>query len=82
LAIRKLATASEIQAELRHRIQVSPQLDRDDREIIRAPMPIRLDEPDHRGCNWTVPRYPGPKDRVRFLDELVRAMQAEFNLQE
>ena len=77
---RKLATASEIRAELQRRIRASLELGAESRELVTAPMPVRLARRDHSGCNWTVPPYSGAAYLEAFMAELVRTAQAEFNL--
>ena len=78
--IRKLATASEIQIEMQSRIRASPELDEASRDLLRAPMPTRIEEHGHGGCNWAAPEYRGSEQLERFMAALVQAAQEEFNL--
>ena len=76
---RRLATREQIAGEMQRRIAKSTALDGDCRECT-APSIYLLQEPDEAGCNWSPNVYGGPAVCANVILEIVREVQAIYNL--
>ena len=78
--LRKTRTASQLQDEVRRRIERAPEVVEDGVKI-RVPRP-QMQEPDARGCNWTMKNFGNAIGFDRTVDEALKAVQKEYNLSE
>ncbi|ALL68221.1 hypothetical protein K788_0000672 [Paraburkholderia caribensis MBA4] len=78
--LRKTRTASQLQDEVRRRIERAPEVIEDGVKI-RVPRP-QLQEPDASGCNWTMKNFGNAIGFDRTVDEALKAVQKEYNLSE
>ena len=78
--LRKTRTASQLQDEVRRRIERAPEVVEDGVKI-RVPRP-QMQEPDANGCNWTMKHFANAIGFERTVDEALKAVQKEYNLSE
>ena len=76
--IRKMLNASQLQQEANRRLHRLPEIVEDGVKI-RVPRP-QLQEPDKSGCNWTMKHFGNAVGFERFIDEVLTAVRAEYNL--
>lgn len=76
--IRKTLNASRLQSEVSRRLHRIHELVEDGVKI-RVPRPQRQD-PDKSGCNWTMKHFGNAVGYERFVEEVLAAVQAEYNL--
>lgn len=76
--IRKTLNASRLQDEVSRRLHRIHEIVEDGVKI-RVPRP-QLQEPDKSGCNWTMKHFGNAVGFERFIDEVLTAAQAEYNL--
>ena len=78
--LRKTRTASQLQDEVSRRIHRAPEVVEDGVKI-RVPRP-QLQEPDASGCNWTMKHFGNAIGFERVVDDVLKAVQKEYNLSE
>lgn len=76
--IRKTLNASRLQDEVSRRLHRIHEIVEDGVKI-RVPRPQKQ-EPDASGCNWTMKHFGNAVGYDRFVDEVLRAVRAEYNL--
>ena len=76
--IRKTLNASRLQNEVSRRLHRIHELVEDGVKI-RVPRPQKQD-PDKSGCNWTMKHFGNAVGYERFVEEVLTAVQAEYNL--
>lgn len=76
--IRKTLNASRLQDEVSRRLHRIHEIVEDGVKI-RVPRPQKQ-EPDASGCNWTMKHFGNAVGHDRFVDEVLRAVRAEYNL--
>ncbi len=76
--IRKTLNASRLQDEVSRRLHRIHEIVEDGVKI-RVPRPQKQ-EPDTSGCNWTMKHFGNAVGYDRFVDEVLRAVRAEYNL--
>ncbi|WP_116138615.1 hypothetical protein [Trinickia diaoshuihuensis] len=76
--IRKSLNASRLQDEVSRRLHRIHEIVEDGVKI-RVPRPQKQ-EPDASGCNWTMKHFGNAVGYDRFVDEVVQAVRAEYNL--
>lgn len=76
--IRKMRNASQLQDEVSRRLHRIHEIVEDGAKI-RVPRPQKQD-PDASGCNWTMKHFGNAVGYERFVDEVLTAVQAEYNL--
>jgi hypothetical protein len=76
--IRKTLNASRLQNEVSRRLHRIHELAEDGVKI-RVPRPQKQ-EPDKSGCNWTMKHFANAVGYERFVEEVLTAAQAEYNL--
>lgn len=76
--IRKTLNASRLQDEVSRRLHRIHELVEDGVKI-RVPRPQKQ-EPDAAGCNWTMKHFGNAVGYERFVDEVLAAARAEYNL--
>lgn len=76
--IRKTLNASRLQNEVSRRLHRIHELVEDGVKI-RVPRPQKQD-PDKSGCNWTMKHFGNAVGYERFVEEVLAAVQAEYNL--
>ncbi|TAM55993.1 MAG: hypothetical protein EPN57_01120 [Paraburkholderia sp.] len=75
---RKTLNASRLQDEVNRRIHRIPEIVEDGVKI-RVPRPQKQ-ELDKAGCNWTMKHFGNAIGYERFVDEVLTAVRAEYNL--
>ncbi|WP_442808039.1 hypothetical protein [Trinickia soli] len=75
---RKSLNASRLQAEVNRRLHRIDEIVEDGVKI-RVPRPQGQD-PDKSGCNWTMKHFGNAIGYERFIDEVLTAVKAEYNL--
>lgn len=76
--IRKTLNASRLQDEVSRRLHRIHEIVEDGVKI-RVPRPQKQ-EPDKSGCNWTMQHFGNAVGYQRFVDEVLFAVRAEYNL--
>lgn len=76
--IRKSLNASRLQDEVSRRLHRIHEIVEDGVKI-RVPRPQKQ-EPDASGCNWTMKHFGNAVGYDRFVEEVLRAVRAEYNL--
>ncbi len=76
--IRKTLNASRLQEEVSRRLLRIPQIV-EEGVTIRVPRPQKQDL-DATGCNWTMKHFGNAVGFERFVDEVLNAARAEYNL--
>lgn len=76
--IRKSLNASRLQDEVSRRLHRIHEIVEDGVKI-RVPRPQKQ-EPDASGCNWTMKHFGNAVGYDQFVDEVLRAVRAEYNL--
>ncbi len=76
--IRKTLNASRLQDEVSRRLHRIHEIVEDGVKI-RVPRPQKQ-EPDKSGCNWTMKHFGNAVGFERFIDEVLTAVRAEYNL--
>ncbi|HEX7681924.1 MAG TPA: hypothetical protein VF446_00005 [Trinickia sp.] len=76
--IRKTLNASRLQNEVSRRLHRIHEIVEDGVKI-RVPRPQKQ-EPDKSGCNWTMKHFGNAVGFERFIDEVLTAVRAEYNL--
>ena len=76
--IRKTLNASRLQSEVSRRLHRIHEIVEDGVKIA-VPRPQKQ-EPDASGCNWTMKHFGNAKGFERFVDEVLTAVRAEYNL--
>lgn len=76
--IRKTRNASQLQDEVSRRLHRIHEIVEDGAKI-RVPRPQKQD-PDASGCNWTMKHFDNAVGYERFVDEVLTAVRAEYNL--
>ncbi|WP_321800380.1 hypothetical protein [Caballeronia sp. J97] len=76
--IRKTLNASRLQQEVDRRIHRMHDIVEDGVKI-RVPRP-QLQEPDKTGCNWTMTHFGNATGFERNIEEVLKAVRAEYNL--
>jgi hypothetical protein len=76
--IRKTLNASRLQDEVSRRLHRIQEIVEEGVKI-RVPRPQKQD-PDKSGCNWTMKHFGNAVGYERFIDEVLTAVQAEYNL--
>ncbi|WP_206956443.1 hypothetical protein [Trinickia acidisoli] len=76
--IRKTLNASRLQDEVSRRLHRIHEIVEDGVKI-RVPRPHKQ-EPDATGCNWTMKHFGNALGYERFVEEVLTAAQAEYNL--
>ncbi len=76
--IRKTRNASQLQDEVSRRLHRVHEIVEDGVKI-RVPRPQKQ-EPDKSGCNWTMKHFGNAVGYERFVEEVLTAVQAEYNL--
>jgi hypothetical protein len=76
--IRKTLNASRLQEEVSRRLQKLPEVN-DEGVRIAVPRP-KLQEPDKKGCNWTMKHFGNAAGLERSIATVLEAVQAEYNL--
>ncbi|MGG1948627.1 hypothetical protein AB1286_28125 [Trinickia sp. NRRL B-1857] len=76
--IRKTMNASRLQDEVSRRLHRIHEIVEDGVKI-RVPRPQKQ-ELDASGCNWTMKHFGNAVGYDRFVDEVLRAVRAEYNL--
>lgn len=75
---RKTRNASQLREEVSHRIHRIHEIVEDGVKI-RVPRPQKQ-PPDTNGCNWTMKHFGNAVGYERFVDEVLTAVRAEYNL--
>jgi hypothetical protein len=75
---RKMLNASQLQQEVNRRIHRLQEIVEDGVKI-RVPRP-QLQEPDKGGCNWNMTHFGNAVGFERNIEEVLKAMRAEYNL--
>lgn len=75
---RKMRIASQLQEEVSRRIHRAHEIVEDGVKI-RVPRPQKQ-QPDTTGCNWTMKHFGNAVGYERFVDEVLTAVRAEYNL--
>jgi hypothetical protein len=76
--IRKTLNASRLQDEVSRRLHRIHEIVEDGVKI-RVPRPQKQ-APDASGCNWTMKHFGNAVGYDRFVDEVLGAVRAEYNL--
>lgn len=76
--IRKTLNASRLQDEVSRRLHRIHEIVEDGVKI-RVPRPQKQ-EPDKSGCNWTMKHFGNAVGYERFIDEVLTAVQTDYNL--
>ena len=76
--IRKTLNASRLQDEVSRRLHRIHEIVEDGVKI-RVPRPQKQ-EPDKSGCNCTMKHFGNAVGYERFIDEVLTAVQADYNL--
>ncbi|CAN7678851.1 hypothetical protein LJR230_005249 [Trinickia sp. LjRoot230] len=76
--IRKTLNASRLQNEVNRRIHRVHEIVEDGVKI-RVPRPQKQ-PPDASGCNWTMKHFGNAIGYERVVDEVLKAVRAEYNL--
>lgn len=76
--IRKTLNASRLQDEVSRRLHRIHEIVEDGVKI-RVPRPQKQ-EPDKSGCNWTMKHFGNAVGYERFIEEVLTAVQADYNL--
>jgi hypothetical protein len=76
--IRKTLNASRLQDEVSRRLHRIHEIVEDGVKI-RVPRPQKQ-EPDKSGCNWTMKHFGNAVGYERFIDEVLTAVRADYNL--
>jgi len=76
--IRKMLNSSRLQNEVSRRLHRIHEIVEDGVKI-SVPRP-QMREPDQSGCNWTMKHFGNAIGYERFIEEVLTAMQAEYNL--
>lgn len=76
--IRKTLNASRLQDEVSRRLHRIHEIVEDGVKI-RVPRPQKQ-EPDKTGCNWTMKHFGNAVGYERFIEEVLTAVQADYNL--
>ena len=76
--IRKTLNASRLQDEVNRRLHRIHEIVEDGVKI-RVPRPQKQ-EPDKTGCNWTMKHFGNAVGYERFIEEVLTAVQADYNL--
>jgi hypothetical protein len=76
--IRKTLNPSRLQDEVSRRLHRIHEIVEDGVKI-RVPRPQKQ-EPDASGCNWTMKHFGNAVGYDRFVEEVMRAVRAEYNL--
>lgn len=76
--IRKTLNASRLQEEVSRRIHRVHEIVEDGVKI-QVPRPQKQ-EPDATGCNWTMKHFGNAAGFQRVVDDVLRAVRAEYNL--
>lgn len=77
---RKTLNASRLQDEVSRRLHRIHEIVEDGVKF-RVPRP-QLQDPDKSGCNWTMKHFGNAIGYERFIDEVLTAVKAEYNLSE
>lgn len=76
--IRKTLNASRLQDEVSRRLHRIQEIVEEGVKI-RVPRPQKQD-PDKSGCNWSMKHFGNAVGYERFIDDVLTAVQAEYNL--
>ena len=76
--IRKTPNASRLQDEVSRRLHRIQEIVEEGVKI-RVPRPQKQD-PDKSGCNWSMKHFGNAVGYERFIDDVLTAVQAEYNL--
>lgn len=78
--VRKMLNPSRLQNEVSRRLHRIHEIVEDGVKI-RVPRP-QMHEPDRSGCNWIMKHFGNAVGYERFIEEVLTAVQAEYNLSE
>ena len=78
---RELKTAEEIRDEVQRRFEARrAEMSEGDDDVVEVHLPIRLAEPDEKGCNWVMHSYTGDRGYFKMVGIGVLDVKAIWNL--